>query len=121
MLRHLITSALAVLLFAGLAACGGQSGSSNSSTSTAASSSAAMSNASSSNAAPITAPQGNLHLFATETEAQSVCPNDQIVWLNPKTGVYHEKGTRLYGHTKRGNYVCRKAADAAGDRDSKNG
>jgi len=108
MLRHLITSALAVLLFAGLAACGGQSGSSNSSTSTAASSSAAMSNASSSNAAPITAPQGNLHLFATETEAQSVCPNDQIVW-------------RLYGHTKRGNYVCRKAADAAGDRDSKNG
>jgi hypothetical protein len=26
-----------------------------------------------------------------------------------------------YGHTKQGAYVCRKEADASGDRDSKNG
>ncbi len=75
----------------------------------------------SSNTANVTAPQGSLHLFATEAQAQSVCPSDEIVWLNPKTGVYHEKGTRLYGKTKRGNYVCRKAADLAGDRNSKGG
>jgi hypothetical protein len=107
--RHFITASLALSLFAGLAACGGgQSSSTNTS-------------AASSTVQNPTAPQGDLKLFATETEAQQVCPQDEIVWLNPATGIYHEKTSHFYGHTKRGNYVCRKAADAAGDRDSKAG
>jgi hypothetical protein len=59
--------------------------------------------------------------FDTEAAAQARCASDQVVWLNTKTHVYHEKGMLYYGHTKKGAYVCRKEADAAGDHDTKNG
>lgn len=65
--------------------------------------------------------QGSLQLFDTEDAAQKHCPKDQVVWLNTASGIYHEKGMRWYGRTKRGAYVCRKEADAAGDRDTRNG
>lgn len=60
-------------------------------------------------------------LFSTEAAAQAHCPRDVVVWLNIPTGVYHEKGMRWYGRTKHGAYVCKKEADAAGDRDTRNG
>jgi hypothetical protein len=59
--------------------------------------------------------------FQTEAAAQAHCPRDQVVWLNIPSGIYHEKGMRWYGRTKHGAYVCRKEADAAGDRDTRNG
>jgi hypothetical protein len=62
-----------------------------------------------------------LTLFSTEAAAQAHCPRDQVVWLNTNSGIYHEKGMRWYGRTKHGAYVCRKEADAAGDRDTRNG
>lgn len=61
------------------------------------------------------------YLFATESAAQKHCPKDEVVWLNTSSGIYHEKGMRWYGRTKHGGYVCRKEADAAGDRDTRNG
>jgi hypothetical protein len=45
----------------------------------------------------------------------------QVVWLNTASGIYHEKGMRWYGKTKHGAYVCQREADAAGDRDTRNG
>ena len=69
--------------------------------------------------APVTA--GSLQLFASESMAQAHCPRDQVVWLNTNSGIYHEKGMRWYGNTKAGAYVCRREADAAGDRDTRNG
>lgn len=60
-------------------------------------------------------------MFDTESAAQKHCPRDVVVWLNIPTGIYHEKGMRWYGRTKHGAYVCRKEADAAGDRDTRNG
>lgn len=62
-----------------------------------------------------------LALFATESAAQAHCPKDIVVWLNTNSGIYHEKGMRWYGRTKHGAYVCRKEADGAGDRDTRNG
>jgi len=62
-----------------------------------------------------------LALFATESAAQAHCPKDIVVWLNTNSGIYHEKGMRWYGRTKHGAYVCRREADAAGDRDTRNG
>jgi len=62
---------------------------------------------------------GNPPGYDTEAAAQSHCPSDQVVWLNTRSHVYHEKGTRYYGTTKQGEYTCRKEADAAGDRNSK--
>ena len=57
--------------------------------------------------------------FADEASAQAHCTNDQVVWLNTRSKIYHEKGTHFYGNTKNGEYACRKEADAAGDRNSK--
>ena len=35
----------------------------------------------------------NLQTFETESAAQAHCPNDIVVWLNTKTGIWHEKGS----------------------------
>jgi hypothetical protein len=67
------------------------------------------------------ASDGSMQQFDTEASAQSHCPSDTVVWLNTKTGIWHEKGMRWYGNTKQGAYVCRKEAAGAGDRDTKNG
>jgi hypothetical protein len=61
------------------------------------------------------------HQYQTEREAQQHCPNDTVVWLNTRTGVYHFKGQRWYGATKEGCYECRKEADREGDRATRNG
>lgn len=60
-------------------------------------------------------------MFTTEDAAQAHCPRDAVVWLNTKTGIWHEKGMRWYGRTKEGAYVCRREATAAGYRDTQNG
>jgi hypothetical protein len=57
--------------------------------------------------------------FNDEASAQAHCTSDQVVWLNTRSKIYHEKGTHFYGNTKNGEYACRKEADAAGDRNSK--
>jgi hypothetical protein len=57
--------------------------------------------------------------FTTEAEAKSRCPNDTVVWLNTKSRIYHYPGTRSYGATKQGAYMCEADAAAAGDRASK--
>jgi hypothetical protein len=59
--------------------------------------------------------------FTTEREAQQHCPADKVVWINLPTGVYHFKGQRWYGNTKKGAYGCRKEADAEGSRATSNG
>jgi hypothetical protein len=59
--------------------------------------------------------------FQSEQQAHQHCPHDAVVWVNTKTGVYHLKGERWYGATKDGAYVCRKEADAEGDRVTRNG
>ena len=70
---------------------------------------------------PVTAASNALATFDSEAAAQAHCPRDQVVWLNTNSGIYHEKGMRWYGRTKHGAYVCRKEADATGDRDTRNG
>lgn len=62
-----------------------------------------------------------LHYYTTESGAQRHCPRDTVVWLNTASGIYHLKGERWYGRTKHGAYVCKREADAAGDRETENG
>jgi len=71
--------------------------------------------------ATIAAVSSQIAMFPTEGAAQSHCPSDVVVWLNTKSGIFHEKGMRWYGRTKQGAYVCRKEAIAAGYRDTRNG
>ena len=49
------------------------------------------------------------------------CPGDQVVWINTRTGIYHLQGERWFGRTRQGKYACEKAADAEGDRETRNG
>jgi hypothetical protein len=50
-----------------------------------------------------------------EAAAQKHCPKDAVVWSNVKGGgIYHVKGSKLYGKTTDGGYLCRKEAEAAG-------
>ncbi len=57
--------------------------------------------------------------FTTEAEAKARCPSDTVVWVNTKSHIYHMAGTRSYGTTKQGAYMCEADANAAGDRASK--
>lgn len=57
---------------------------------------------------------------ASAQQAQYRCPGATVVWVNEKSHIYHFPGTRDYGNTKRGEYMCEADAQAAGDRPAKN-
>jgi hypothetical protein len=57
--------------------------------------------------------------FADEGFAKVHCPTDTVVWVNLPSKIYHFAGTKNYGTTKRGAYMCEKEAIAAEDRASK--
>lgn len=69
------------------------------------------------------APKDNATLeagqFADEASAKARCPTDTVVWVNLPSKIYHFAGTKSYGTTKRGAYMCEKEAIAAEDRASK--
>lgn len=52
--------------------------------------------------------------FASEIRAQAHCAGDSVVWVNLRSKAYHLKGTKFYGHTKSGAYMCQKDATAGG-------
>ncbi len=58
--------------------------------------------------------------FSTEAEAKSHCPGDTVVWANTRSKIYHFAGTRTYGKTRIGAYMCEKDTAAAGIRSAKN-
>ena len=69
------------------------------------------------------APKDNATLepgqFAGEAPAKAHCPTDTVVWVNLQSKVYHFAGTKSYGTTKRGAYMCEKEAITAEARASK--
>ena len=58
--------------------------------------------------------------FASEAEAKGRCGNN-VVWVNTKgkSHTYHYAGSRWYGTTKQGAYMCEADAGAAGYHASK--
>jgi hypothetical protein len=57
--------------------------------------------------------------FADEASAKARCPADTVVWVNLPSKIYHFAGTKNYGTTNRGAYMCEKEAIAAENRASK--
>jgi hypothetical protein len=58
--------------------------------------------------------------FSTEAQAKSRCPSDTVVWATLNSKIYHFSGTRFYGNTKNGAYMCESDTAAAGMRAAKN-
>jgi hypothetical protein len=54
--------------------------------------------------------------FADDVAAKASCPSDTVVWVNLPSKIYHFAGTKSYGTTKRGAYMCEKTAIAAENR-----
>jgi hypothetical protein len=57
--------------------------------------------------------------FADESSAKARCPTDTVVWVNLPSKIYHFAGTKSYGTTKRGAYMCEKEAIGGENRASK--
>jgi hypothetical protein len=59
--------------------------------------------------------------FASEAEARGRCGSGAVVWVNTKgkSHTYHYSGSRWYGTTKQGAYMCEADAGAAGYHASK--
>ena len=58
--------------------------------------------------------------FSTEAQAKARCPTDTVVWVTLPSKIYHFSGTRYYGTTKHGAYMCERDAAAVGSRAAKN-
>lgn len=52
--------------------------------------------------------------FATEGAAKAHCPSDTVMWGNSETKVLHYAGTKLYGKTRHGGYMCESEATKTG-------
>jgi hypothetical protein len=54
--------------------------------------------------------------FSSEAEAKGRCLGGAVVWVNTKgkSHTYHYSGSRWYGTTKQGAYMCEADAGAAG-------
>jgi hypothetical protein len=70
--------------------------------------------------APATGVPAAAGQFATESEARFHCPGDTVVWANLDSRIYHFSGTRSYGNTKKGAYMCERDTASAGFRAAKN-
>jgi hypothetical protein len=68
-------------------------------------------------AGPMTGKLSKADEFKTEALAAAHCPGDTVVWSTlSKTKTYHLAGSRYYGTTKHGAYVCKGDAVSAGFR-----
>jgi hypothetical protein len=53
--------------------------------------------------------------FSTLAAASAHCPNSTVVWSTlSKSHSFHDSGSRYFGKTKHGAYVCKDDALAAG-------
>lgn len=59
-------------------------------------------------------PASSANQFASEPLAQAHCAGDSVVWVNLRSKAYHLKGTKFYGHTKSGAYMCERDATTGG-------
>ena len=57
--------------------------------------------------------------YATEAEAKTSCGSDAVVWANRLSKIYHASGSKSYGATRFGAYMCEKDSMAAGFRGAK--
>jgi hypothetical protein len=60
-----------------------------------------------------------MQLYRTEADAKSHCGSDEVLWANTSSHALHDPGTKYYGKTKHGGYVCKDMAVNAGYHETK--
>ena len=63
--------------------------------------------------------RSSLQQYKTEADAKSHCGADQVVWGNTSSHVLHDAGTKYYGKTAHGAYMCKGIAVNAGYHEAK--
>jgi hypothetical protein len=63
--------------------------------------------------------RGSVQQYKTEADAKSHCGTDQVVWGNTSSHVLHDAGTKYYGKTTHGAYMCKGLAVNAGYHEAK--
>lgn len=66
--------------------------------------------------APITAPAAapKVAVYTDEAQAQIRCPQDAIVWFNPRKNVWYMKKSRHYANDGVGGFACKGDVVKAG-------
>ena len=54
--------------------------------------------------------------FSSEAEARKACAEGAVVWVNSRSKIFHAGGTRDYGKTRQGFYMCQAQAERSGFR-----
>ncbi len=68
---------------------------------------------------PAVVPATDKGQYTNEVDAKNGCRGDTVVWVNLRSGVYHESASKSYGATKSGVYMCERDSVAGGFRASK--
>jgi len=55
-------------------------------------------------------------LFNSEDATKVQCPMDKVVWLDTRTHLYYNKGTKHYANTAHGGFGCLAEVKAAGNK-----
>lgn len=58
--------------------------------------------------------------FKTEAEAKSSCGSQPVVWANTSSHTLHAAGSKYFGKTKHGAYMCETTAMQSGYHMAKN-
>ena len=70
---------------------------------------------------PLSAAARNTYAPDTLPSAAATCHLGMVVWVNTRSGIYEMPGMTWFGHTRDGRYMCRRDADRAGFRATRNG
>jgi hypothetical protein len=63
--------------------------------------------------------RSSMQQYKTEADAKSHCGTDQVVWGNTSSHALHDRGTKYYGKTTHGAYMCKGLAVSAGYHEAK--
>ena len=70
--------------------------------------------ATSAGAPSATASSGGPTHYTSQSDAQSACSGDTVVWASPRSKALHTSDSRYFGKSKHGFYACEKQAMASG-------
>ena len=57
--------------------------------------------------------------YASDAEAKARCGTDTVVWVDSSSHIYYVAGSKDYGKTKNGAFMCKAQAERTGNKAAK--